>query len=71
MTNRYTLEVDNGVCITFSDYPFNSSGLKKAKGIINYLMSHSSLQLKSIKLYNPQEEIVFDARLKARSVSNS
>jgi hypothetical protein len=60
MNKRYSLEIDNGTCIHFSDYPFNETGLKKAKDIVESLIRSSSKKLQSIKIYNPENQIIFE-----------
>lgn len=55
------MEVDNGTCISFTDYPFDSTGLKKAKDFADFLM-RGSIDLQSIIIYNPENQIIFEAK---------
>lgn len=59
MTDRYSLEIDNGICIYFSDYPFNEKGLERAKDIANSFLKLNKKR-HIVKIYNPQNQTVFE-----------
>ncbi len=53
---RYSMEVDNGVCIIYSEYEFSARGLKKAKQIAKGLDARSYV---NVKVYCPQDKVAF------------
>jgi len=55
----YYLEADNGVCIFLFDYKFNTEGLKQAKKKAESL---SEKLYQSIKIYSPQDQLVYEVK---------
>ena len=57
MSKIYWMEVDNGVCLVYSEYEFSEKGLAKAKTHARGL--RASLY-RSVKIYSPDESVVFE-----------
>jgi hypothetical protein len=51
------MEVDNGICLVYSEYEFSEKGLAKAKTHARGL--RASLY-RSVKIYSPDESVVFE-----------
>ena len=64
MNPCYSLEADTGVCIFLFDYKFDTEGLKQAK-LQAELLSQKLYQ--SIKIYSPQDQLVYEVKKRNES----
>ena len=52
----YSMEIDNGTCIIYSEYEFSRRGLAKAKRLARGLDARSYV---NVKVYSPSDELAF------------
>lgn len=57
MNKFYWMEVDNGICLVYSEYEFSEKGLAKAKTHARRL---KPCLYRNVKVYSPDESVVFE-----------